>query len=685
MKSRLAAFLALAGILALVLAAPTGGSMAQTPQELFEGTVDAPEFPEGLDWLNVAAPLTMDGLRGKIVLFDFWTYGCINCIHMIPVLEHLEEKYPNELVIIGVHSAKFQNEGQTENIRQIVKRYNLRHPVINDHEFIVWRTYGVRAWPTFAIVDPRGRVAAIQAGEIPFVAFDRYLSGMIEYYDGLGQNDINREPLEIALEGAGDPGTPLLFPGKVKVDSAGNRLFIADSNHHRIVIADLTTYAVLAVVGSGKRGFDDGDYATATFNQPQGMALKDNRLYVADVNNHAIRVVDLDKKTVSTIAGTGSMGRGLTPFDLVLNNPRSSDLRSPWDVAFGADDMLYIAMAGTHQIWQFNLKDNILRPAIGSGREAQFNATLRESDLAQPGGLYYTDGRLYFADSESSTVRVADFGDNSVRVIAGTLDNNLFDSGDVDGPRGTNRLQHALGVTGDEKGFIYIADTYNSKIKRYDPATEETKTLFGLGGAGGFRDGDAATAQFDEPGGLDYAVGKLYVADTNNHAIRVIDLAAGMVSTVVFPNPEALQIDRSAVTLIGGNVAAGEILTLEAQTVAAGEGALTLNFTIPAGYKLNPLITSTVVINSVEDPFTFTQDTYPIEGAEVTIPVTFSAGAGTLHLEITLYYCEAEKQEFCLVDDFKVTAPVTVTADGSNKAIVIEREVVVPQVYRNSN
>src|SRR5512134_146705 len=193
---------------------------AQDADTRYVGSVPAPEFPSDLDWINSENPLTLAGLRGKIVLLDFWTYGCINCIHMIPVLEQLESQYGDALAVIGVHSAKFANEGQTDNIRQIVERYGLAHPVINDHEFVVWNAYqqyGVTGWPSFVVIDPRGNLFAAQSGEIPFEAFDRVIGGMIGYFDSLGE--INRDPIPTVLEGAFTPATALSFPGKVTVDT----------------------------------------------------------------------------------------------------------------------------------------------------------------------------------------------------------------------------------------------------------------------------------------------------------------------------------------------------------------------------------------------------------------------------------------------------------------------------------
>ncbi len=667
------------GLMALPAAAQAQEGSTDVPDELAgDPRFPAPDFPQGVTWLNVPAPLTLADLRGKVTLLDFWTYGCINCIHMIPTLERLEAKYGSALAVIGVHSAKFENEGQTENLRQIVERYGLKHPVINDSGFAVWNTYrryGVNAWPTFVVIDPRGNLFAVQAGEIPFEVFDRVIGGMIAAFDAAGE--IDRTPLGLALEGAGRPPGTLAFPGKVLADPASGRLFIADTNHHRLIIADLTTYEVLDVIGSGARGLADGGYAEAAFDKPQGLALAGGTLYVADTNNHAIRAVNLVERAVSTAAGTGRQG-----YTRSGSGPaRTTDLSSPWDVAAGADGTLYIAMAGVHQIWALSADGQTVMPLVGSGREGRVDGAFDRAELAQPSGLYLAGDQLYFADSESSTIRVADLSSGQVTTLAGTPDNNLFDFGDVDGGYGASRLQHPLAVTGSPDGRLYVADTYNSKLKVLDPARREIQTLLGLGGLGGFRDGGLAEAEFDEPGGLSYADGKLYVADTNNHAIRVVDLAARTAATVTFPNPQALQIGEQ-VTVIGGNAAQGEQLSLPAQTVAAGAGEIVLNITLPAGYKLNPLAPFTV-------EWTTSGKAVQIAAADrvqrladpalpVRVPARFTAGDDLLHGELTIYYCEAVQESLCFIDRVGVDVPVTVAADGGAPAIVIERVIVPP-------
>ncbi len=637
----------------------------------------APEFPTGLDWLNVPAPVTMQALRGKLVLLDFWTYGCINCIHMIPTIQRLEEKYGPALAVIGVHSAKFLNEGQTDNLRQIIQRYGLEHPVVNDRDFAVWDTYapyGVNAWPTFVVIDPRGNLFAVQAGEIPFDAFDRLIGAMIEHFDGLGE--INREPLAAQLERDAVPSSVLAFPGKVLADPVGNRLFIADSSHNRLVITDLLTYEVLDVIGSGTAGYVDGDFSTATFDKPQGLTLRGDTLLVADTQNHAIRAVDLLSRQVTTVAGTGEQG-----YERNQSGPAlEMALASPWDLWSAADGILYIAMAGTHQIWTLS-PDGIVGPLVGSGGEGLREGAFEIATLAQPSGLYLQDNMLYWADSESSSIRAADLTTRETRLVAGPLTGSLFDFGDVDGGLGTARLQHPLAIIGSDDGLLYIADTYNSKIKSLDPTTQEVQTVYGGGSPGGFRDGDSTDALFDEPGGLSFANGLLYVADTNNHAIRVIDLAAGVVSTVSFPNPEALQIGER-VTVVGGN--RGEQIDLPPQAISAGAGTLVLNLSLPEGYKLNPNIDSGVqwrfdpllvgVATSALEPL----QTFRALDELTPLPVTFNAGEATVTAEVTLYYCEAVNETLCFIDQSVLRVPLTIADGAAAAAVTLERQVVPP-------
>jgi thiol-disulfide isomerase/thioredoxin len=484
----------------------------------------APELEGGIAWLNTAGPVRLKDLRGKVVVLDFWTLCCINCIHTLPDLAKLEKKYPNELVVIGVHSAKFDSEKSTESIRKAILRYEISHPVVNDAQMRIWETYGSSSWPSIFLIDPEGYLVAKGAGEGLYEPLDKAVAALIKEHRE--KKTLNDKPLKFQLARAQETGgSPLFFPGKVVADATSKRLFIADSTHHRIVITDLSGKKI-AIAGAGEPGADDGSFATARFNDPQGMALAGEVLYVADRKNHLIRALDLKAQIVKTVAGTGLQG-----IDRDVGGPAlKTGLNSPWDLLLH-NGRLYVAMAGSHQIWTFDPAKQQVEPFAGNGRENIHDGTLLNSCFAQPSGLA-TDGKtLYVADSEVSAVRAVPLdGSGEVRTLVGK---GLFKFGDVDGEGDEVRLQHALGLAWHD-GKLYVADTYNSKIKVLDPEKRTCRTFMG-----GEAEGWLATPVFFEPGGISYADGKLYVADTNAHRIRVVDLKTSAVSTLQLQGVEA--------------------------------------------------------------------------------------------------------------------------------------------------
>ena len=276
----------------------------------FSKRVAVPPLPPTLQWINVARPIKLQDLRGKFVLLDFWTMGCINCMHILPELRKLEKAWPNELVVIGVHSGKFADEKKTENIKEAVQRLRIEHPVVNDAQMVVWNSFGIQAWPSLVLIDPEGYAVWGHSGETTFDQLDALLRRAAPYYRSNGTLD--RRPLKLGVGQEKTAATALRFPGKILADVPGRRLFIADSGHNRLVVTRLDGSAI-AVIGSGTAGRADGDFATAEFNAPQGMALDGETLYVADTENHLIRRVDLAAKKVSTIAGTGRQNRGAPP------------------------------------------------------------------------------------------------------------------------------------------------------------------------------------------------------------------------------------------------------------------------------------------------------------------------------------------------------------------------------------
>lgn len=477
--------------------------------------VKAPDLTGGIAWLNTDKPISISDLKGKIVLLDFWTFCCINCIHTLPDLAKLEKKYEKELVVVGVHSAKFDNEKVTENIRKAINRYQIHHPVVNDADMKIWSRYEVSSWPTLVLIDPEGHIVGYASGEGNYDVLDQVIGKLVKKHGDNKTLDANPRQFDLAKFRDADE-SPLFFPGKLLADAATNRLFIADSTAHRIVITDLNGKAV-DIAGAGAAGKNDGSFETAQFNDPQGLALDGATLYVADRKNHTIRALDLKARKVTTVAGTGEQARDTR----WANGPALSiGLNSPWDLLL-VGRTLYIAMAGHHQIWTLDLESNKVSPFAGNGRENIADGSLPASEFAQPSGLTTDGERLYVADSEVSAVRSVSLkSPGDVKTLVGE---GLFKFGDVDGVASKARLQHALGVAFHD-GMIYVADTYNSKIKTLNPATRACTTFLGGNGPDG--------RMFNEPAGISVANGKLYVADTNAHRIRVVDLSNKSVATL---------------------------------------------------------------------------------------------------------------------------------------------------------
>jgi sugar lactone lactonase YvrE len=423
------------------------------------------------------------------------------------------------------------------------------------------------------------------------------------------------------------------------------------------VVLSLDDYSVKEVIGTGEAGIDDGSFETATFNHPQGMAFDGRVLYIADTENHALRRIDFEKRAVETIAGDGEQSR---EYITLGGQGRQIKLNSPWDLVLH-DGILYIAMAGPHQLWQMNPKTGGIAPYAGSGREALIDGPLDESALAQPSGITTDGKKLYFADSEVSAIRSADLSpDGSVETIVGT---GLFDFGDLDGRGKSVRLQHPLGVVYHD-GVLYVADTYNNKIKRISPKERSSETFLGTGKAG-IEDGTRAT--FDEPGGVTIAFGKLYIADTNNHAIRVADLKTKRVETLQFKGMEKLRPRARSARF------RGELTELPAQTVEPGQATLELKLELPAGYKLNAQApTSVTAASSEAQVVSFnegTQQAFRNPQFPLTIPVKVSEGETTINVDYAIYYCETKKESLCFIKEARLSIPVRVKKGAGNSRL----------------
>lgn len=617
-----------------------------------QAKVRAPELVGGRGWLNTDKPLSLAALKGKVVLLDFWTYGCINCIHIIPDLKKLEAKYANNLVVIGVHSAKFVNEKDTENIRKIIVRYGIEHPVVNDADFKIWEAYAIRAWPGLVVIDPAGYVIKTVFGEGRYGELDQTVSETIAEFRKKGE--LNEQPLKFALERAKIGDLPLAFPGKVLADEKSKRLFISDSNHNRIVVTDFAG-KFLNAIGSGKAARADGDYAAASFNRPQGLALDGDALYVADTENHLVRRVDLKTQKVETVGGTGR----LEDFDGAGGDALKTAINSPWDLQIVGRN-LYVAMAGSHQIWRMNLDEKTIEPYAGTRAEARYDGQIDEAAFAQPSGIASNGKTLFVADAESNVIRKIDFQTEAVETLVG---GDLFQFGDKDGAGDDVLLQHPLGVALYD-GKILIADTYNHKIKILDAEKRTVETFLGTGKAG---QSDGANASFYEPAGLSIADGKLFVADTNNHAVRVVDLKTKTVSTLRIEGltPPAAQNETES------GAPNAQATNLGAKDVAANaSNALVFNVNLPAGYHLNPNAPQKYEI-SVENGSNvkIANPSQRFKTLPLVVPFqTAKTGAANLKARLTVYYCREDNTGVCKIKTLVWNVPLNIVAAAGKTA-----------------
>lgn len=661
------AFAAALAVILSVSSLPAFSQAVPTPQNPGASRPAAPSLDGGIEWLNTSGPISLRDLRGKVVLLDFWTYCCINCIHVLPDLEYLEEKYGNQLVVIGVHSAKFENEKDSEAIREAIMRYNISHPVINDANMVIWRKFGVQSWPTFVLIDPEGGYWGHASGEGMREVLDENIKQVIALHRIKGTLDTS--PIHFDLERFAAKPTPLRYPGKLVVDAASDRIYISDSNHNRIVVATLKGELV-DLIGSGRIGRNDGGFAEAEFDHPQGMTLDGQTLYVADTENHLIRKVDLRSKQVETLAGTGKQA-GFRSTGGVL---RQSSLNSPWDLLIH-EGVLYVAMAGPHQIWSHELGSDRIGVFAGTGREDIINGRRNVAAFAQPSGLASDGEALYVVDSEGSAIRRLPFKNQTVTTVVGPSDlpnaRSLFEFGDIDGVGGMARLQHPIGIAYHD-GTLYVADSYNHKLKKIQLDATGVGTVTTLAGTG--KSGSSVSpVEFSEPAGLAVAEGSLFVADTNNHRIVKLDLTTGKAAPFVITGLTPPDLPKDAPSIAEEDKI--KAMSVARQTIGASTSVdVRIRTRLPANYKLNPQYPTSVAVSvegqqAVIAPAALgSRIKATSEGEEITfsLPLTGQRGVTTLEVRANFGYCLEGNGGLCKVRTVAWKVPLTVAETGSD-------------------
>jgi thiol-disulfide isomerase/thioredoxin len=464
--------------------------------------IAAPELPDVLDWVNTDQPPSLATLRGRVTVLHFWTYDCVNCRNLLPDLRYLENKYHDGLSVIGIHVPKYPWQRQTEPVLKAVHRNHIRHPVANDPGFVSWQAFGVTAWPTLAVIDARGQLAALLPGEGQRQQADALIAQLLDEAASGDLRVYESGPAPTRQEARG----VLRFPTRLAVGETS--IWIADTGHNRILECTHDG-RILRQYGSGNPGYWDGRDRDAGFTDPQGLALGKDVVYVADTGNHAIRRIRLHNGEVDTIAGTGTVGHDLPNPGA---EPRQLAMSAPSDVAALGDD-IYIAVSGQNQVWQLNLVQNRLIVLAGSGQLGNTDAVGVLSSFAQPNSLSLIGQQLVVVDSASSSIRLLRLLDNRVStLIAG----GLYEFGDADGAREQARLQHPLAACVDPRGLVFVADSYNNKVKAVNLRTGAVRTL-------------NLPYRLQEPAGLAMGAGALWIANTNAHEIVRVDLGNGQI------------------------------------------------------------------------------------------------------------------------------------------------------------
>jgi DNA-binding beta-propeller fold protein YncE len=461
-----------------------------------------PEVPDLLHWFNVDSPVRLSEQKGRVILLNFDTYCSLHCLHVVADLNYLADKYPNKLVVIGIHGPRFPAERSTEHVRNAISRNHIRHPVLHDPDYRLWQRFGIHSGPTLGVIDTNGSIVGSISGEGNRDKLERIITALLAR---AGQ-PATEEAAPYVLNPASEPERPLYFPDKILATE--NRIYIADSGHNR-VLATSPQGLIMHQYGDGNPGFVDGSGFAAAFDAPQGMVMADECLYVADTGNHAIRRINIRNDDVVTLAGTGIMGR--EPDGDYFGNPREVDLNTPSGLAYKAN-VLYIAMAGLHQIWTLSLVTNTLEIFAGCGEEGLVDGASWNACFAQPAALCIIGHALYVVDAGSSAIRAIDLNTRHVTTLVGK---GLFEFGDTDGVGPAASFQYPLDIKADQtQKSLWIADTYNNKIRKI---RVENKLVSSY----------QVRHPLSEPGGLAFSGNTLYIANTNRHEIVRVNLRSG--------------------------------------------------------------------------------------------------------------------------------------------------------------
>lgn len=582
--------------------------------------VRAPEL-SGRGWLNTnGARLRLGELRGRFVLLDFWTFCCVNCLHVLDELRALEARFGDELVIIGVHSPKFEHEADPAALVAAVERHNVDHPVLDDPDLVTWQAYTVRAWPTLVLIDPAGYIACQYAGEGHGHAIAAQLDQLLAVHRDRATPQAGASPF-VSRDRV---DTDLRFPAKA-IELAAKGFLVADAGHHSLVELATDRETVVRRIGSGERGLTDGSADTAAFGEPNGLCWLPAEvaecvgydIVVADTANHTLRGVEAASGRVTTVAGNGRQW---------MHGDDTRSLSSPWDVTWW-QGKVWIAMAGVHQLWTFDPRDRSVEVAAGTGTEGLLDGKLDEACFAQPSGLASNGDRLWVADAEVSALRWIDR--DGVHTAVGQ---GLFEFGFRDGYATGALLQHPLGVAVRADGSVVIADTYNDAVRRYDPASAELTTV---------------ASGLSEVSGLVVTSGGLIAVESAAHRLSLLSLDAEAAAS--------------------GSAGATQRPRLD---IAPGPFEVEVVFTAPPGQKLDARYGPATRLVVETTPADLLQEGNGAQsGLGKRLIVNERVGDGVLHISARAASCDeaVEQGAACWMHQQDWGVPVRVRSDGASR------------------
>ncbi len=611
-------------------------------------------------WFNTAKPLEKEDVKDKIILLNFWSYSCVKCLQLIPELKKLQDEYGNKLAIISVHSPKFSNEKNEGGIRKAIIRHDITNPVINDADLKIWNQYQVKLWPTLILFNTNGKIYDQYFDLNDSKSIERALSDTKKLLNRYN-HQLSRNSLPIILEKNRLISNVLESPTKIKYSAkfdyksySGAAIFIANSAKNTIIISSISG-EILAQIGSGKSGKEDGSFSDASFDLPQGLLYHNDKLYVADTNNHLIREVDFKSEKVTTILGSGNIGLPITSDKKIA--AKKVDLASPTDIEFFPNrQFIAIANSASDQILSYDVEKKEVSVLAGSGKEGNEDGKLPNNSLAQTSDLVAYSNKLYFIDSKSNSLRYL----NNQGVVETLIKGKLQSSqNNKNSPQNRDALQNPTGLEIDDSG-IYISDSFDHQIKKYNQTTNDLTVL-----VGNQQNGDSlgTRTSFDEPNGIISIMDRLYVADKNNNRIVVLDRGSLVSSLLDIMPPLKLPQESLAEYL-------PNLQTLPAINVKA-DNLVTLEIAIEHGYKINEMGPSFINLLQEEKKDRMqlinVYDWRAIGSREIKLQ-QLDIGKNYM-LQGVIYYCENKQNSLCYIRSYQ--QEITVSKDSKNDKITI--------------